>query len=242
MLIKFGGSNINDIKALQADLSRLGYLTNVDGWFGSTTLRNLKAFQRDHSLMPDGICGDLTMGVINQKINEINFPIKVPTPVSSGPTPWMDWLEANRGQKEIPGHEANQFIVDLFKYTSLANTQAALSDETAWCAACACAALAKNGFASPDSALAEDFDNYGTPCELKYGAIVTFRWFNGDRHVSFYCGEDAWGRLKCLGGNQGDALKYSSFSKDDVKAVRWPIKATTENSTGIEPTSSTSPS
>lgn len=234
--VSIGDRDNRIIESLQTDLTRLGYLTAVDGNFGTQTLKNLKAFQRDHSLLPDGVCGNITWGVINQKMDEISGFVKAATPVSNGPTPWMDWLETNRGQKEIPGDEANQFIVDLFKYTTLANTRAATSDETAWCAACACAALAKNGFTSPDSALAEDFDNYGTPSELKYGAIVTFRWSNGERHVSFYCGEDAWGRLKCLGGNQGNALKYSSFSKNDVKAVRWPIKATADNPTGTAQT------
>ena len=129
----------------------------------------------------------------------------------------MDWLERNKGQKEIPGHEANPFIVDLFRYTSLWGNDLSLSDETAWCAALACAALEKNGYMSPRSAAASAFKNFGVECEMKYGAILTFNWGGGGKdvelidHVSFYSGKDVKGRIKCLGGNQSNTLRDSYF-------------------------------
>lgn len=221
------GAKGEGVSALQGSLTRLGYLTTIDGEFGPQTAENLKAFQADNSLKSDGIFGPLTEAVLSQKIAALPKS-KEPTPVSNSETPWMDWLERNKGQKEIPGSKANPFIVDLFRYTSLRNHPMATSDETAWCAALACAALEKNGYKSPNSAAAAAFDKYGEESKLKYGAIVTFRRTGGSgRHVTFYVGTNSQGRLRCLGGNQGNALKESLYSKSELVSVRWPIKKTT---------------
>jgi len=139
-------------------------------------------------------------------------------------TPWMTWLEKNKGWHEVAGEEANPFIIDCFNYTSLKGNKLALSDETAWCAALACAALEKNGYLSPHSAAAIAFDNYGTNSTIKYGAILTFKRTGGSgRHVTFFVKEE-FGYLRCIGGNQKDALKESLFPKHDVMAIRWPVK------------------
>lgn len=226
--IKFGDSG-EVVRGLQHRLSIVGYLTTIDGEFGIQTEENLKSFQRDNALDVDGIYGPLTEAVLMQIMTDSHrFNIK-PTPVSDSETPWMDWLERNKGEKEIPGTKANPFIIDLFRYTSLKNHPLATTDETAWCAAMACAALEKNGYASPRSASAATFDTYGTESDLKYGAILTFRRTGGSgRHVTFYVGTDSQGRLKCLGGNQQDSLKESAYDRSDLIAVRWPVKMPTK--------------
>lgn len=213
------------VEELQSQLTRLGYFTKIDGDFGPKTEANLMSFQYDNALKVDGICGPITQRILSQKL--LGIANNEPAPVSNSETPWMDWLERNLGQKEISGNRANPFIVDLFRYTSLSGHKLATSDETAWCAALACAALEKNGFSSPKSASAATFDTYGTECELKYGAVLTFRRKGGSgRHVTFYRGTDARGRLKCLGGNQGNSLRESYYPKDDLVSIRWPVKKT----------------
>lgn len=224
MVLKNGSSG-KAVEDLQLNLSRLGYLTSVDGDFGSTTRDNLKAFQTDHSLKADGIYGSLTQDVMAKEIASLPKS-KDPTPVDDSDTPWMTWLERNVGQKEIAGNKANQFIVDCFQYTSLANSRMALSDETAWCAALANAALRKSGFKGTNSAAAASFDKYGVALDKpKYGCIVTFKWEGGDRHVTFYSGKNPQGRLDCLGGNQSNMLKHSFYPVACVVSYRWPVKA-----------------
>lgn len=139
-------------------------------------------------------------------------------------TPWMTWLKVHLGETEIAGPIANPFIVDTFYYTSLKGDPLAQSDETAWCAAVACAALEKNGYVSPHSAAAIKFDNCGEACTLKYGAIMTFKRAGGSgRHVTFYVSESEH-YYRCLGGNQGNALREANFPKADLVAIRWPVK------------------
>lgn len=218
------GDKGDEVGELQHRLGLLGYLTRIDKDFDAKTEANLMSFQFDNSLKVDGIYGPLTQAVISQKLRDSRKEID-PTPVSNSETPWMDWLVRNEGQSEISGSKANPFIVDLFRYTSLRNHPLSTSDETAWCAALACAALEKNGYKSPDSASAASFDSYGTECELKYGAILTFRRKGGSgRHVTFYYGEVINGKIKCLGGNQSNSLKKSTYSKSDLVSIRWPQK------------------
>jgi uncharacterized protein (TIGR02594 family) len=210
---------------MQGWLTRLGYLTTIDGIFGKQTKKNLMAFQRDNSLEEDGKYGPITHEIMRQKIAALPKNNE-PSPVDDGPTPWMSWLEANVGEKEIWGHKANPFITELFRYTSLKNHPLATSDETAWCAALACAALEKNGYSSPHSASAKSFDTYGTKLsEPKYGAILTFRREGGSgRHVTFYVGTDINGNLLCIGGNQSNMLRESLYSPSKLVEIRWPIK------------------
>lgn len=223
MILK-NGSTGKAVEELQLNLSRVGYLTNIDGEFGSDTRNNLKAFQADHSLKADGIYGPLTQDVMAKELAGIPKS-KEPTPVDKSDTPWMTFIERNMGEKEIPGTRANQFIVDCFQYTSLANTKWALSDETAWCAALANAALRKNGYKGTNSALAASFDRYGVALDKpKYGCVLTLRHPSGGRHVTFFAGYNSQGRMRCWGGNQSNALKESLFSKSELVAARWPVK------------------
>ncbi|MGE4273071.1 MAG: glycosyl hydrolase family 18 protein [Desulfitobacterium sp.] len=61
------GSRGNDVSEVQARLSELGYLPGpIDGIFGVRTEAAVKQFQRDRSLIPDGIVGPLTYNALFQ--------------------------------------------------------------------------------------------------------------------------------------------------------------------------------
>lgn len=139
----------------------------------------------------------------------------------------MNWLWDNIGQAEISGGVANSFITDTFNYTTLKNHPLSLSDETAWCAALTCAALEKNGYLSTHSASAASYDTYGETSELVYGAIITLKRDGGSgRHVTFYVDTASTGHLYCIGGNQRNALRMSTYNMSDLRAIRWPMKKT----------------
>lgn len=68
------GQTNSGVAVVQDLLRDLGYTFKVsfknrkaDGIFGAETKRNIEAFQRDHSLKPDGIVGKLTL----EKLDEI---------------------------------------------------------------------------------------------------------------------------------------------------------------------------
>ncbi len=144
-------------------------------------------------------------------------------PLSSG-KPWMDFLTENQGQVEIVGGKLNPFVVDCFRYTNYGELQ----DAEPWCAATLCAALEKNGYRSPHSALAKSFENYGNPVDLayvQYGDIVVFRWNSGHYHVSTFVKRSDGRNIKCMGGNQSGTLCVKDYSQQFVVAVRSPVKA-----------------
>ena len=49
-----------DVRALQAVLDARGYAAEADGTVGDLTDRAIRAFQKDHSLAVDGVCGPKT--------------------------------------------------------------------------------------------------------------------------------------------------------------------------------------
>lgn len=135
--------------------------------------------------------------------------------------PWMAWLRKYIGQHEVSGWlKNNQFIVALFKHTSYV----ADSDETPWCAACACSALEETGYLSPHRADAISFKNYGDPCDLKPGCIVVMTHPKGGHHVTFCVRVIDDNFFAALGGNQSNELKVSTYSRSEITATRWPIQ------------------
>ena len=63
-----------DVKELQADLIRLGYdcgRWGADGDFGDATELAVKAFQRDHRLDADGVCGPRTCAALEKALAKL---------------------------------------------------------------------------------------------------------------------------------------------------------------------------
>jgi uncharacterized protein (TIGR02594 family) len=147
-------------------------------------------------------------------------PIRpVPPSVPSDNTPWLAKALSYLGEAEVPGNKDNQFILDCFKHT----TYPATHDEVPWCAAFVCRVLEESGYKSTKSAAAISYADYGTPCELKPGAIVVFRWASGGHHVSI-CNTAGALSVNCCGGNQSDQVRYSDYAKIFIVATRWPVK------------------
>jgi uncharacterized protein (TIGR02594 family) len=139
-------------------------------------------------------------------------------PVES--TPWLSLAKKFVGQSEVLGARDNQWILDLFKHC----TYHAAHDEIAWCAAFICSMLEQVGYKSTRSAAADSYRKYGTECELKPGAIVVFHWPAGGHHVSICDHVVNNSLVACLGGNQGNMVKLSTFNRASIVAVRWPTK------------------
>lgn len=133
-------------------------------------------------------------------------------------TPWLDLAKKYLGEHEVAGRKDNQFILDCFKHTGYK----ADHDEVPWCAAFVCRVLEESGLSSTKSAAAASFEKYGTPCELKPGAVIVFKWASGGHHVTLchHVVDDHY--VACLGGNQSDQVKISVFNRAYIVAIRWP--------------------
>jgi uncharacterized protein (TIGR02594 family) len=135
--------------------------------------------------------------------------------------PWLIQARKYLGLHEIPGPKHANAIL---RWLELLGSKVR-DDETAWCATFVGGMLELEHFTSTKSLAARSYEDWGV--ELDYpavGAIVVFsrppRPYNG--HVAFIEGEDADGRLMCIGGNQGDQVSVAPFSRDRVVSYRWP--------------------
>lgn len=137
---------------------------------------------------------------------------------TGSPPPWLADALAHMGEHEILGKADNQFILDCFKYTNYK----ASHDEVPWCAAFVSRMLEESGYKSEHSAWAQSYEKVGQACELKPGAILVFKWANGDHHVSIchhIVNDDL---VACVGGNQSNMVKMSIYSRKSLVSIRWP--------------------
>ncbi len=160
---------------------------------------------------------------ISQIINKVRaFEATLQKMPEVDDVPWKKIAEGEIGISEKnPGHNAR--IVEYHQATSLK----AKDDETAWCASFACWVLEKAGYKSTKSAWAREFLNYGTKLSApKPWCIMVFERGSkgGTSHVTFWTGKENPLGYECLGGNQGDSVNRSYYSKKDFLGARWPTK------------------
>ena len=139
-------------------------------------------------------------------------------------------------------HEDNRVLASFFKKSLGKNIDPA---ETPWCAAFVNAVLNSNGGKGTGSLMARSYLEWGTPTKTpKEGDIVVLQR-TGDPtkgHVGFYAGEASNGRIKVLGGNQGDSVSVKAFPKAMVLGYRQAPKvdeiktALAENNVDVDTT------
>ena len=74
------GSRGDAVKLMQEKLVELGYDLSpygADGSFGNKTLSALKAFQKDHGLTADGICGPKTWAALEDSKPGKKYTVKI---------------------------------------------------------------------------------------------------------------------------------------------------------------------
>ena len=95
---------------------------------------------------------------------------------------------------------------------------------TAWCAAFVNSTLKQSGVEGTDSNMARDFLKWGEGVDTpQQGDLAVFS--RGDPngpygHVGFFDGYNENGTIRVLGGNQGDSVSRSNYSKDHLLGFR----------------------
>lgn len=150
-----------------------------------------------------------------------------PQAVPEDDAPWMAVARGELGQKEIKGAEDNPRIREYHGATTMGEK----SDEVAWCSSFVNWVMAKAKLKGTRSAAAASWVDWGAASEPRRGAVVVIynakaansALSRSGNHVGFLIEDVGWG-WKLLGGNQGDMVKESCFSKKSwtLKAVRWP--------------------
>ena len=117
------------------------------------------------------------------------------------------------GVHETAGSEATARIIEYDKHT----TMKATSDEVPWCSAFVNFVVDTSGFVGTLSAAAASWRNWGVPLEIPIKGCIVILPRNDPSnpnaaHVTFCDHPDiSNGIIRCLGGNQSDAVKVSRF-------------------------------
>jgi uncharacterized protein (TIGR02594 family) len=138
-------------------------------------------------------------------------------------TPWMDHAWSHVGVSETRGSGATSAIVSMYAKAGHSEVR---SDEVPWCAAFVGACLRDAGLSNTGSLMARSYLQYGTKIDApRVGCIVVMkRGAPPAGHVGFVTG---WGdgKIRVLGGNQGDKVCEASYREADVLGYRWPPAA-----------------
>lgn len=140
---------------------------------------------------------------------------------ASGSAPeWFSAAVGELGEREIPGSDHNPKIVEYHQTTTLKATD----DETPWCSSFVNWCIKEAGIAGTNSAAARSWTSWGNKLsQPKKGCIVVFSSSRGPHsgHVGFFerLQND---HIVVLGGNQQNAVNYSSYPKARLLAYRWP--------------------
>lgn len=132
---------------------------------------------------------------------------------------WLAEARRHIGVREIKGPKHNSVIVGWLR--ALKAWWA--DDETPWCGVFVAHCIAHCGYGLPKHWYrAKAWLDWGVAiADPVVGAVVIFERAGGG-HVAFVAGRDSAGNLVCIGGNQGDMVKASPFSRSRVVGYRIP--------------------
>lgn len=149
----------------------------------------------------------------------------------SGVPPYLEIAEDEIGVREYRGAKHNPRIVQYHSSTTLGNW-ARSQDEIPWCSSFLNWCVTRSGLEGTDNALARSWLKWGIPVDVPMlGDIVVLKrrrrgsdaitGSRGGFHVGIFV-RASRGRLRLLGGNQNNAVRYSWYSKRryEVKGIR----------------------
>lgn len=162
----------------------------------------------------DGLWGTKTREAIAA---QLGIP---PAALDVSAAPWLDIARGQIGVKEWSGAANNPLVLEYYREAGVAQS----TDSVPWCAAFVGAMLHRAGIASSGSLMARSYLEWGKPLKgpVRGCVVVLERGQAPAGHVAFV---DGWGAnmIKCLGGNQGDAVSIANYARTRVLGYRWPI-------------------
>ena len=138
---------------------------------------------------------------------------------------WLAYARKQIGLREIKGPRHAPGIMAMIKRVGARRLGINVADdETAWCGTFVADAMVAAGIEPSKVAVnARGWSKWGIDVTTSkpLGCIVVFSR-DGGGHVGFLTGFYPDGRLRILGGNQGDAVNEKAFPVARVIAYRWP--------------------
>jgi uncharacterized protein (TIGR02594 family) len=227
------GSDSAGVLLVQRALLASGAQLVDDGEWGEVSEAAIKRFQSSHYLPPTGWVGTRTAILLDQELADTPVPKALPSVLQIAP--WLSYMRAITGTKELPGAADSEIILawsqdiakefpDMAKYSR--NYK---HDATPWCGQAMAWAMAKASIRPP-------FGDKETDCYLyaqswaKWerslaqpipGCVLVFSRAGGG-HVTL-CEKVDGKRVWCRGGNQSDMVNVITKTLDDsFLGARWP--------------------
>lgn len=233
--LKIGDPRPDLVRQVQDALRAAGHELLSDGEFGAFTDGAVKRFQAASHLPIDGEVGFYTGTALDKVVeaSRADAPPPAPLPSVRDAAPWLTWMRANTGLREIPGARSNPLILGWIhelaaRWPRLGpNINWYRNDDTPWCGLGMAEAVGIGaGYAPPDAPLGAI--NWGPGGwkegqRLKVpvvGAVMVFSRTGGN-HVSCYEGQDAT-RYRIRGCNQSNMINETWIDKKRLKYVMWP--------------------
>jgi uncharacterized protein (TIGR02594 family) len=148
-----------------------------------------------------------------------DFPQVAPVMAAAGTSEfkWMKIARDELGQAEIPGSASNKRIL-AYNATTHGGAE---SDSIPWCSSFVNFCVTQAGFIGTNSKSARSWLEWGVEAEdfLPGCVVVLNRGEPPKGHVGFYVGRES-GRIRLLGGNQGDKVSIASYDADRVVGRR----------------------
>ena len=167
----------------------------------------------------DGVWGTKTRDAIFKALELTEVPA---IPARDAGAPWLDLARGQIGVKEWSGIASNPAVLQYYREAGVPQA----GDDVPWCAAFVGAMLRRAGYKSSGSLMARSYLQWGTAITgPRKGAVVVLERGQAPAgHVAFV---DDWSPtvIKCLGGNQGDAVSISNYARSRVLGYRWPAEA-----------------
>lgn len=190
----------------------------IDGIRGPATNRAIIEFKKSIGFKERDYFGPLTEAALLKKPTSVK-----PVGGHESEPPWLRRARQEIGVQEIAGSRHSAAVLGYWERSKLYFK----SDEVPWCAGFVGAMLEDCGIRSTRSGMARSYSQgWGRKLTRAIpGAIVVF-WrgskHGSSGHVGFVTGMDQYGNVRCLGGNQSDAVNVKSFDTDRVIGYYWP--------------------
>lgn len=230
------GDKTKDVGLLQNAINeyRGKVVLKVDDDFGGMTETEIASIQKENKLAGSGVIGPKTLEILGLQVSN-----ETPDPGQKQNTSWFS--EGKKHSGKVETNAAFQTYMNPFWGKSgLPNFKGLVGSARAWCGLFLFMCFFVAGYQTPKNAFrAKAWDTFGQAIDWKTNGIpqgATLRinssgncTSDSGNHVTMSNGDcvasdltKSGATIDGFGGNQGNAVKVSTYSMKNVCSVRWP--------------------
>lgn len=227
------GSHGDHVKELQRALRKTGAELVIDGAYGPNTRAAVERFQATSRIAADGMVGPITATYLDAYRGPEPESRDEALPSILAVAPWLSYMRALTGTREIPGTKSNPLILSWVKALSVRypalrpNIAWYVNDDTPWCGLGAAETIGNcvPGYMPPVAPLwALNWSVWGIDVDEPFQGAIAVKKRRGGGHVTEV--ESVFGRkIYCRGANQANMINVAEYNLSEFEWFRWPVGA-----------------